>query len=393
MKSRVYYGEFTLDYWLKEVLKENILLPAYQRYFVWSIKQITDLIKSIGKSHFIPPVTIGCINGDNILIDGQQRITSVLLARLNLVPSKRVYLKSNKIEVEDGEVETEEFFKWTFREIQKLKLNNFNEIRDKLLDKKDNEGNNLYEDLKINWVDDQWLKTYRLGYSYIVTGKEVAEEQQYRYFSTIFRNINMSGTSLRSDESRAALYYQDKTFVPLFTPEFLKPIKVGQVGAVQPLDFTRLLAICFQYDLSGNANTILKNYAGIKNLETYIERFISSVTSGTSDGIFKPFNDIMDKDKIGLRMESFKKEYEKIIPSGGFQGITEADIWLFGLVYYCLLKNKKIKDDQKEDLKNKIAQSISRMKKNDSGIKSPNLLKYVRERFKTSISLYKNKVE
>jgi len=70
MNSKVHYGEFTLDYWLKEVLKKNILLPAYQRYFVWDTKQINDLISSIGKSYFIPPVSIGCINGKNILIDG-----------------------------------------------------------------------------------------------------------------------------------------------------------------------------------------------------------------------------------------------------------------------------------------------------------------------------------
>lgn len=394
MKSRVYYGEFALDYWLKEVLKKNIILPEYQRYFVWSQKQITDLISAIDKSHFIPPVTIGNINGKNILIDGQQRITSILLARLRLIPSQRVYLKSTRIEVEEGEIEKEEFFKWTFLEIQNMNSANFNEIRDTLLDQKDDKGNPKYENLATDWVNDQWLNNHRIGYSYIVTGDNVTEQQQYRYFSSIFRSINMSGTSLRSDESREALYYQDKSFVPLFTPEFLKPIKVGQVGAVQPLDFTRMLAICFQFELSKNTETLLKNYAGLKNLEVYLERFISSVTSGVNDEMFKPFADILSKDDIGHRMESFKQEYEKIIPNGDFSGITDADMWLFGLVYYCLIKGKKIKEEHKEDLRSKISRGITNIKKKEPGItKSPNLLKYVRERFKKSLDFYKNMVE
>jgi len=54
----------------------------------------------------------------------------------------------------------------------------------------------------------------------------------------------------------------------------------------------------------------------------------------------------------------------------------------------------KIKDDQTEELKNKIARSISNLKKKEPGMtKSPNPLKYVRERFKRSVNLYKNNVE
>lgn len=394
MKSRVYYGEFTLDYWIKEVLKSHLLLPAYQRYFVWTAKQITDLIASIGKDQFIPPVTIGHLKGQNILIDGQQRLTSALLARLNLIPSKRVYLRSSKVEVEEGEVETEEFFKWTFAEIQKLGKTDFNEIRNYLMAQKDQDGNPLYETLGTHWVDDAWTQKHLLGFSYIVVGAEVLEKDQYRYFSTIFRNINMSGTSLRSDESREALYYQDKSFVPLFTPEFLKPIKVGQVGSAQPLDFTRLLAICFQYDKTNNASGLLKNYAGIKNLEVYLEKFISTIVGNMADEMFKPLNEVMKKEDISARLDHFKEQYEKVIPNGDFSGITEVDLWLFGLVYYCFLHGKKIKEDQIDDLKAKITKGIASIKKKEPTMtKSPNLLKHVRTRFKKSLDYYKTRIE
>lgn len=36
MKNRVHYGEFTLDYWLEQLISGGIVLPEYQRSFVWS---------------------------------------------------------------------------------------------------------------------------------------------------------------------------------------------------------------------------------------------------------------------------------------------------------------------------------------------------------------------
>ena len=49
MKNRVHYGEFTLDYWLDQLISGGIVLPEYQRSFVWSKDQIINLIKSVGK--------------------------------------------------------------------------------------------------------------------------------------------------------------------------------------------------------------------------------------------------------------------------------------------------------------------------------------------------------
>lgn len=54
MKNRVHYGEFTLDYWLEQLISGGIVLPEYQRSFVWTKEQIINFIKSIGKDEFIP---------------------------------------------------------------------------------------------------------------------------------------------------------------------------------------------------------------------------------------------------------------------------------------------------------------------------------------------------
>ena len=94
MKNRVHYGEFTLDYWLEQLISGGIVLPEYQRSFVWNKEQIKNLINSVGKDEFVPPITIGKLNDKNIIIDGQQRLTSIALAYLNILPSERRYKKS-----------------------------------------------------------------------------------------------------------------------------------------------------------------------------------------------------------------------------------------------------------------------------------------------------------
>ena len=122
MKNRVHYGEFTLDYWLKQLVSGGIVLPEYQRSFVWSKEQIKNLINSISRDEFVPPVTIGKLNDKNIIIDGQQRLTSIALAYLNIVPNERRYKKTVKVEGdnEDDELEEEHYFEWTINTLKEL---------------------------------------------------------------------------------------------------------------------------------------------------------------------------------------------------------------------------------------------------------------------------------
>ena len=77
MDKRVYYGEYSLRHWIDLILKENIVLPWYQRSFVWDKAQIENLIKTLDHNQFVPPIIIGAVrkNGEwtNYILDGQQR--------------------------------------------------------------------------------------------------------------------------------------------------------------------------------------------------------------------------------------------------------------------------------------------------------------------------------
>ena len=59
MENRVYYGEYSLAYWLELILSRKIALPVYQRHFVWDEEKLGALLCSIKEKRFIPPVTIG----------------------------------------------------------------------------------------------------------------------------------------------------------------------------------------------------------------------------------------------------------------------------------------------------------------------------------------------
>lgn len=156
------------------------MLPEYQRSFVWSKEQIINLIKSVDRDEFVPPITIGKLNDNNIIIDGQQRLTSIALAYLNILPSERKYKKIIKVEGEneEDEIEEEHYFDWTINTLKELGPN-IEQIKTALV------GNGDYEILGTPWMNDEFLRKHYLGFSYIIPHKDITEANQHRFFSTI----------------------------------------------------------------------------------------------------------------------------------------------------------------------------------------------------------------
>ena len=103
MENRIYYGEYSLKHWINMILKKKITLPEYQRSFVWSDKAVKRFIQSLKDKQFIPPVTIAHYkienedNETNLILDGQQRLTSLLLAAIDSCPDKNKFEKSDDV--------------------------------------------------------------------------------------------------------------------------------------------------------------------------------------------------------------------------------------------------------------------------------------------------------
>ena len=185
MENKVYYGEYTLKHWIDLILKENIILPDYQRYFVWSEKKVETLINTFKEKLFVPPITIGAFkDGDtnqNLILDGQQRLTSVLLAYLGLYPDETTYKRAieNFVSENDDEDESEPLdnvFEWTFE-----KLTEKGKSKENILSKLQ-AGNYKQVDFGIN---DDFFKTTFLGFSYLVPDTSNDDKTQQKYFSSV----------------------------------------------------------------------------------------------------------------------------------------------------------------------------------------------------------------
>ena len=92
MECKTYYGEYSLNYWIELMLSCNITLPKYQRSFVWKEDNVRRLIKSLKDKQFVQPVTIALMKtncdicGQNLILDGQQRLTTILLSKIGYMP-------------------------------------------------------------------------------------------------------------------------------------------------------------------------------------------------------------------------------------------------------------------------------------------------------------------
>ena len=194
--NKVYYGEYSLDRWIKLVLTKKIVLPPYQRYFVWTEKQTARLLKSIEKYQYLPAVTIGACEDStthkrvSMLLDGQQRLTSVLLASLGKFPKVKKPDKRLKyvdeVEGADEDGMDDMLSEWTFANIQDM-----GNSKMEVLEKINSDYGDKYKELVIKHKDDTilvldetFLKTHYIPFVYIVPDTNANSSLKFEYMAT-----------------------------------------------------------------------------------------------------------------------------------------------------------------------------------------------------------------
>jgi hypothetical protein len=386
MDNRVYYGEYSLKHWIDLILKENIILPDYQRYFVWSEKKVETLISTFKSKQFVPPVTIGAFkNGNsnqNLILDGQQRLTSILLAYLGLFPDEATYKKAvDKFANEnDDEEEIEEqldnVLDWKFERLTE-KGKSKQEILTKIAD-----GNYKKIDFQI---DDKFLETTFLGFSYLVP-VITDEKVQQKYYSSVFRNINIQGEVLLPQESRASLYFLDKDLVQFFVPDFTKTFVVKGLSVATKIDFVRCLSLLSQYNKDNAANKVARSYK--PQMEKFYEEYIYSVVADT-EGKYGKFSSIFPNSQYADRLSNLHQALNSLEIKKEFQSIIDFDMYFFGLTYTIVFENKTINIASKEAIKQEIEAKIGVFKGDYSHTKAPSNLGHLRLRISSSIEIYK----
>lgn len=393
MKTKVYYGEYSLRHWIELILSGNIILPPYQRSFVWTEEQVKDLMDSFYENNFVPPVTIGVFKEfgglSNYILDGQQRITSILLSCLGYFPDKSKFKEisdfigdENDDEIGRENNDADKIIEWTFAE-----LLNLGSLKEKIVEKIDNDDR--YKKIKYeekNWViEDDFFRSHYLGFSYIVPQTKDKNEQQ-KLFSTTFRNINVQGKMLTTLESRKSLYFLNEELNTLFDPDCVSHIKVND----GKIDFTRYLAFLSNSLLWGVESA---GYGYGRKLEKFYEEFVYFVSRNDSKSDL-----FMDISQIKENFQNFNKKLESALillelERKSFSSIIECDLYFFGLVFIIYFENGELNPrvdivELKKEIDVELEKIRTDVKNNFRHLNRPSSLKYIRERIQKSIEVY-----
>lgn len=417
MDNKVYYGEYSLEYWIELIMKGNIVLPEYQRSFAWSDDKRKALIESLKNNEFIPPIIIGSFKIDkirqNILIDGQQRLTSILLSYLGYFPDKEKYKKvmrrKKNIDENDDNYDSQDD---EGVDIVNWSLNNLIKINDRNLTKKELktrlEKNEYFKEIKENAINDNdtILRERYIGFSYLVPSDDDPHSQQ-KFYSSIFRNINFQGVNLLPEESRRALYFLDNEKQSLFEPDFIKEMK-GDYS----IDFVRYLSIISQYIRHGETvNHLCKGFSGIRRLEEFYSKYIKTIVGDEESSEFPSYNTLFKDGHIKILNELGNIIVETGLSAKSFESIIDCDMYYFGLIYWFVFKSKQIDIKKWNELENNLEKLITKYKypyidnkgeptpihnesrKTNRHPKSPSLVGFIRQRVKDSIECYREVME
>ena len=345
MENKVYYGDYSLEHWKELILKKNIILPGYQRYFVWDAQKAKKLIESFEKNEFVPPVTIGSYvtseGRENLILDGQQRLTSILLSYLGIFPNKEKYKKVVQTLADDNDTELDD--------------DEYDNVLEWSLDYLTDKGSNkekILSEIEISTydeipsVDDKFMRNHYLGFSYLVPQKDSGRadiefySEQQNFYSSVFRNINIQGEPLLPQESRKSLYFLKDTLVDFFEPKFSNLVFVND----SKMDFVRYIAILSHYRKVGGDYKII--------------------------------------------LDEIESTIEQLFPERRFKSIIDLDVNFFGLFEYMIFQRRQIDISKKSSLIQELQNTILKFKEDNNHTKNPAALKHLRNRMEKSIDIY-----
>ena len=394
MENKVYYGEYSLNHWIDLILKGNIMLPWYQRSFVWEKEKIENLIKTFDNNQFVPSIIIGAVKKnnewENYILDGQQRLTSILFAKYNKYIDKKEYasqkpnsnIEQTVDETKDDEDESIDedikMIRWNFNEILKEKKINYEELQ-----------STFYKKLFDNDKAEIFFDDHYLGFAYIKPNNNIGEEEQSKFYSDIFRNINTGSTKLTRLETRKSLYFLKENLKDFFAPSFMHNIKVVTSSKESSLiDFIKYISILSQY--KGNDSSLLK-YGGRdweKN-ENYYGKYIMAVIDNHLNNEFHFDVSFPTNPYNNERMDKLKNSISQLDIPKTFGSIINMDMYFFGLINEVIFLNNKLDETRKVALKNELDSKTENLKETENHKYNPNALKYLRLRITASIDIYK----
>lgn len=410
------------------MLTGNIVLPDYQRHFVWKERDVKRLLTSLKDGQFVQPVTIALYtdgtNKDNIILDGQQRLTSLLLSYLGFFPDKKKFENGgiDKVAHEDDsaldESLSDDYQKTEGYLWQYSALLSYGNTKEQIVSKICRNDEYLPMDDEIfEQLDDSFFQNTYLGFSYVVPQSDDVSEIQ-KSFAQMFRNINYFGKKLEPMDSRKSLYYQNANLTNYFEGKCTDGTEVfGKLRIIEDLqptkiDFVRYLAILSQYAVSvkEEARDVMVGYSAYSSRESFYADYVSFILGiEQEERVDKferfDFQEYFPDNSWSDRFDELHRAIEKIKPymslkdETSFSAWFEADFWLFGLMFQIVFKGKhlKVSFERRQrgmlvSLKREIDFAIEHMKSEPAFLKNANRVSYIRQRLVMSNEIYSDYV-
>ena len=369
------------------------------------------LVKSLIDRQFVQPITLALFDAkdgsatSNLIIDGQQRLTTVLLTYIGYLPDLDKFEADESISSDDDSSEDDNEtigatvpVRWTFQKLlsKEQKDNTIEKIQERMI----KDGRYL-EFKNLNLPDDFFDKTF-LGFSYIIPESNDKAEIQNSY-TQLFRNINYFGARLSVMESRRSLYFMKSQYQRYFEglleddTDVLCGIRLVEKLIPTKIDFVRYLSMLSQYLILGSSDKVLRWYSAYSTRESYYGDYVSSIVGVEQESNETKFDGfdfatVFPDDCWKQRFMVLRNAVNNLKPNfdlnkdNAFTSWIDADYWLFGLIYHLVFKGKHLKADV-TGLVDEINKKIRARRRDEYYTKTPNRLGNLRERMKESINI------
>ena len=149
------------------------------------------------------------------------------------------------------------------------------------------------------------------------------------------------------------------------------------------------MSLLSQYLKTQDSSKVARGFGKKDAMEEYYEEYIYSVVSDNESNLFGKFSETILESEIEDRLNQLKLQLSDIFGlTKEYSSIIEADLALFGLIYFVLLKGDLIDLLCKQDLIDELSSKTNEFRDNDAHSKSPNKLGNLRKRIESSIEIY-----
>lgn len=316
-----------------------------------------------------------------MILDGQQRLTSVLLAYLGKFPKRKIPVGKKKYADENDlptvvDADDDLLSEWTFKDL--LQMGN---DKDSILAKINADFAGSYTDFVVDGVkiNDSFLLKHFIHFAYLVPDSTSSDLEKSKYLANVFHSINREGTKLTAPESRAALYYQGGNYQAELEPDFCKGITANNSS----MDFVRFLALLSNYKKVGSKH-VAAGFSNVGNRETLYEEFVLWYV--LRENIHEKFD--FDRNNYLANLDKLKNAFEQLgLKDRKCATIIELDYYYAGLIYYQLILGKDYNPAKWDETKTAIETLVGSA--DEAHKNHPGQLQYLRKRIDESINAYK----